>query len=114
MAASLNDQGLLSTDPGFIQRVRTAVIAAAVAISNEGAVTNHVLRDGVAVQVLANPDIWKVLFSAAVATDITVSGQATAGNTVLTASNLATQAALVTDAAINNAVSSMWNSFFPH
>lgn len=115
-AQSLNDKALLSTDVGFQQRVRASVIAAAVSISNEGSgVALHTGRDDIAVSALAAPDSWKVLFAASVATDATVAGQATqSGTVVLTTGNLATQAALVTDAAINNAVSAQWNSFFQH
>jgi len=115
MATSLNDQAVLSTDPGFIQRVRTAIIAAAIAISNEGAVTLHAQRDTVAVGVVSNPNYWQGVFAAAVATDATASGQATVGGTVvLTAANVAVQAALITDLAITSAVSAQWNSFFAH
>jgi len=112
---SLNDEALLATDLTFIQRVRASVLASAVAISNEGPVTNHAQRDQVAVNALTNPDAWKMYFAATIATDPTVIGFATSNGTVtLTAANLAAQAAFVTDASINNAVSAQWNSFFTH
>lgn len=113
---ALLDQAILSNDPTFIQRVRTAMIAAAIAISNEGTgVTNHALRDSIAVQALTNPDSMKFIFSAAVATVTAVINDATQNGTVtLTAANSAQQAALVTDADINTAVASIWNSFFNH
>lgn len=112
---ALLDQAVLSNDPTFVQRVRTAIIAAAVAISNEGAVTNHAQRDVIAVNVLTNPDAWKTTFAACVATDANCIADATQNGTVtLTSGNVSTQSALVTDLHINNAVSSMWNSFFAH
>jgi hypothetical protein len=59
------------------------------------------------------PDAYKVLFANTVATDANVSGDATVAGTVpLTTGNVATQAALVTDAHIDNAISSQFNSFF--
>ena len=114
--AALLDQYYLSQDPTFVARVRTAMAAAAVAISNEGSgVTNHTLRDNIAVNSLTSPDTWKILFAAAAANDSTVASQATQANTVaVTATSSATQGALVTDAAINNAISAAWNSFFAH
>lgn len=115
-AQTLSDKYLLSNEPAFTSRVRASIIAAAVAISNEGSgVTNHTSRDAIAVNVLTSPDAWKSYFSAAVAVDTTVASQATTTGTVaLTTSNVAAQGALVTDVAINNAVSAAWNSFFAH
>jgi hypothetical protein len=52
------------------------------------------------------------LFSNAVATDASVIGDATqAGTVALTAGNRAAQSALVTDAHIDTAIASMFNSF---
>lgn len=115
-AQTLNDQAQLASDPTFQQRVRTSMLAAAVAISNEsGAAALHANRDALAVQILLEPTIWVYRFSYSVATDATVSSAATsAGTVVITPANLAARAALVTDASINNAVSGQWNSFFQH
>ena len=74
-AASLHDQSILSTDPGFTQRVRASIVAAAIAISNEGAVTLHTQRDAVAVGVISNPNYWQETFAASIATDATSPGR---------------------------------------
>lgn len=113
---ALLDQAILGNDPTFIQRVRTAIIGAAIAISNESTGTAfHPQRDSVAVNVLASPDSWKSIFAASVATQTAVINDATQNGTVtLTSTNSAQQAALVLDADINTAVSAIWNSFFAH
>jgi hypothetical protein len=111
---ALNDSYWLSQDTTFQGRVRSGMITAAISIVNEGwAVAFHRERQTYAVSVMNQPDVYKLLFTNAVSTDANCLSDATAAGTVaLTSGNAATQAALVTDAHINNAISSMWNSFF--
>lgn len=102
--AALSDQVALSADTNFQSRVRQAIIAAAIAISNEAVSTGfHDLRAKLARAVMNQPDTYAPLFAKAVVTDATVQSDYTGGGNLQTA---------VTDAHINNAVSSMWNSFF--
>jgi hypothetical protein len=114
MTASRSDSYQLSTDPTFQNRVRSSLVAACISIVNEGwAVAFHRERDTFAVQVMNAPDTYKLLFANAVATDASCLADATAaGTVVLTSGNVATQAALVTDAHIDAAVSGQFNSFF--
>ena len=114
-AASISDMNMLSTDTGFQGRVRASMIAASIAITTESRTTVpfHREREAFAVQILNAPDSFKSLFANSVATDASVSGDATAaGTVVLTSGNVAAQAALVTDAHIANAISGQFNSFF--
>ena len=142
MSATLQDQGVLGSDPGFTQKVRQAMITAALAIASDGlkVLPIDIKRHTLVQQVLNSPDSWKAIFAAAVATDATVSTQAISGlaadgngnyltvatvNPVppdTTPAAVLTQAALqakvsaqvvkITDASINNAVSSVWNAMF--
>lgn len=117
MAASLNDQAILSADPLFTNRVRQALVAASIAITNEAitaaSLPLHQRRAAYAASVVSNPTVFAPQWTIAVATDANVIGDATAaGTVVLTSGNSATQQALVTDAHINTAVSAMFNSFF--
>lgn len=114
MAVSHNDRYTLSTDAVFQNRVMTSMIAASVSITTEAWTTPfHRERQTQAVQILNSPQTYKPLVASAVATDASVIGDATQGGTVaLTAGNVATQAALVTDTHIDNAVSGQFNSFF--
>lgn len=114
MAVSYNDKNLLSTDTGFQARVRVAMIANSIAVTTESFSTAfHRERQTYAVQVLNAPDAYKLLFANTVATDTSVINDATQNGTVtLASSNLATQAALVTDAHIDGAISAQYNSFF--
>lgn len=112
---SLSDKTILAADPTFQKRVQAAIIAASVSISTDGLVDPvSVKRHAQVVQILANTAFWTVLFSQTIAaSDPTTINLATAnGSVILTLQNLASQAALVTDVAINNAVSSVFNSFF--
>jgi hypothetical protein len=117
VAVSKNDMYQLSQEPTFQNRVQASLVAACIAISNEGwAIPFHRERSDFVVRVLGNPNgtvpNWVALFSNAVVTDSNVIGDATVGGTVpITLGNRATQAALVTDAHIDAAVSSMFNSF---
>lgn len=114
MSASRSDQNLLSGDAGFIGRVRASLVSTAVAITTEArTVAFHRERETYAVAVLNAPDTFKTLFANSAATDTSVISDATAaGTVVLTAGNVATQAALVTDAHIDAAISGQFNSFF--
>lgn len=116
MAASLSDSNVLGINATFSGRVQSSLLAAAIAIFAEGsAIANH--RDRVAFihQLLASPANvanFTSLFALTVATDATVLGQATqAGTVVLTGSNVAAQQALVSDAAISNAIAGQFNAF---
>lgn len=90
------------------------MLAASIAITTEAwTVAFHRERQTQAVGILNNPDSFKVLFASTVATDANVISDATqVGTVALTTGNVATQAALVTDAHIDAAVSAQFNSFF--
>lgn len=113
MAASYSDKAVLAADPGFQGRVKASLIAACVAISNEGwTVVFHEQRMRYAVGVLNSPGSFAPLFANAVANDAGVIGDATAGGTVaLTAGNVVAQGALVTDAHLDVAVAASFGSF---
>lgn len=113
---ALADQFQLSQDATYQGRVQAALVGACVAISNEGwSVPFHRERATFAAQILsagATQSSYVTLFANACATDPTSISLATANSSVpLTAGNRATQSALVTDTAINNAIASMFNSF---
>jgi len=112
-AVSHNDKYQLSQDSGFKNRVRVSLIAACIAIANEGwNAVFHEQRMRQAQRILNAPDSYVPLFANSVATDTSVINDATATGTVaLTTGNVATQAALVTDAHIDNAISAQFNSF---
>lgn len=114
MAASRSDMYFLSTDPTFQNRVRASMVAAAISVTTEAwTVAFHRERDTYAVAILNSPDSYKLLFANAVATDANCISDATqAGTVVLSGGNVVTQAALVTDAHIDAAISSQFNSFF--
>ena len=100
---ALVDQVTLASDTVFQGRVRQSMIAAAIAIANEAwTVALHERRARLATLIVNNPGSYAPLFANAVATDATV--QTSAGVP-------AVQAA-VTDANINNAVTSIFNTFF--
>lgn len=116
MAVTHKDRYTLSTDPTFKTRVQAALIAACVSIANEGTtVPFHRERGGFAAQILfspSSPTDWVQLFTNSVSTDATCISDATAAGTVaLTSANIATQAALVTDAHIDSAISAEFNAF---
>lgn len=116
MAASRSDQFQLGQDTVFQGRVQASLIAACVAIGNEGwAVPFHRERSTFASQILSatgGQSAYVTLFAASVATDPTCIADATQGGTVvLTTANRAGQAALVTDAHIDAAVSAQFNTF---
>lgn len=113
MAVTHNDKYILSTDVAFRNRVQASLMAACVSIANEGwAVAFHRERAQFVTQILSLPSTWVPLFTNTVSTDASVIGDATqAGTVVLTAGNVATQAALVTDAHIDAAISAEFNAF---
>lgn len=116
MAASLNDSAILGANTAFIGRGQASLLAACVAIANEGiAVLNHPARLNFIHQTVANPTTLANAaqeFALAVATDASVLADATQSGTVaLTTANILAQQALVTDAHINSAVSGMFNTF---
>lgn len=113
MTVSYGDKHFLQSDTQFQNRVRASLVAAAVNIANEGwAVVFHKQRADRAALILLSPDTYKLLFAASVATDANCIGDATqAGTVVLTAGNVAAQAALVTDAHIDAAISAEYNAF---
>lgn len=116
MAASRNDQYQLSQDVGFQNRVQAALIAACISISNEAWSATHRQRQNLVVSILQSPTgtsmNWVQLFANTAATDTNVIADATNGGTVaITSGNRSTQAALVTDAHIDAAISSEFNSF---
>lgn len=115
MAASYSDQQFLAADPTFQNRVRQSLLAACLAIKSESPTTTpfHREREAFLVGVMNSPDSFKVFVSQSVACNASVISDATAaGTVVLTSGNAAAQAALVTDAHIDAAISSNFNSFF--
>jgi hypothetical protein len=120
MAASLSDQAVLSGDAGFTNRVKEALATTCINIVGEAiSLANlqlHLVRARFATQILnamgSGTPNWPATFAITVAQDTTVIAGATQnGTVVLTSGNVAAQAALVTDAAILNAISAQFNSF---
>ncbi len=112
-AASHNDSAVLSTDTAFQNRVRESVLSTCIAIANEGfAIVNHKKRADFCAVIVVTPETYKVLFTDTIATDASVLADATAAGTVaLTTGNVAAQAALVTDAHMDAAISAEFNTF---
>lgn len=113
---ALVDSNVLGANTVFLGRVQSSLLAACIAIFNEGtSVNNHRERVSLVHQVLNSPSnlsAWATTFALAVATDTSVASDATQANTVtVTTANVLAQQALVTDAHINNAVSAMFNAF---
>src|SRR3954468_24423958 len=107
MAASHSDKYILSTDPTFQSRVRSALMAYCATVITEAAATTayHKERITRAVSIVNGPDGFKSLYANAAALDANVIADATAaGTVVLTAGNVAAQAANVTDAHIDAAI----------
>lgn len=118
MAASLNDSAVLGANTAFLGRVEASLLAACVAISNEGlAVNHHQQRVAFLHTVLTSPTsalAAATTFALSVATDTLVLADATAAGTVpLTTANVLAQQALATDAHINTAVSGQFNAYVP-
>lgn len=116
MAISHNDRYQLAQDATFQNRVQAALLSACVSIANEGwAVAFHRERASFVSQILSNTNVninYPIMFTNAVSTDSTVISDATQAGTVsLTTGNRAAQAALVTDAHIDAAISAEFNAF---
>ncbi len=111
---ALADQAVLAEDTTFISRVRSAMVAGCVVISNEAESTaNHWRRTQFAATIINNPETYKLTFAIAIATDSNVINDATQANTVtVTTGNVAAQAALVTDAHINTGAANVYKAFF--
>jgi hypothetical protein len=114
MPASHRDSYVLSTDTTLQYRVRSALLAVCVSINYEDHNTPfHSERASFAAQAINAADTYKELFTNSLGIDADCLADATAGGTVvLTPSNVAAQAALVTDAHIDAAVAYQFNSFF--
>lgn len=112
-AASHSDSAILSTDATFQNRTRESLLAACISIANEGfAVLNHKKRADFCAAIVLVPETYKVLFADMIATDANVLSDATqAGTVALTSGNVAAQAALVTDAHMDSAISGEFNTF---
>jgi hypothetical protein len=109
------DQQLLAADLTFQARVRQALLKGCVAIKAEDPTTTpfHREREAFAVSVANNPDAYKILMSQSISSAANVINDATvSGATPLTSGNVATQAALVTDAHIDAAITANFTSFF--
>jgi hypothetical protein len=77
-AQSLNDEGVLSNDGLFVQRVRQSILTQSINISSDGLATGiNLKRHAQVQQVMDSPDGWKSLFAAAIATQATVINPAT-------------------------------------
>jgi hypothetical protein len=116
MAASYSDSFQLSQDPTFQGRVQQSLVTQCTNIANEGwGVAFHRERSRFITGILSNPTSlsnYVTLFSNVVAANATVLSDATqAGTVALTTGNRATQAALVTDAHIDNAISAQIGAF---
>lgn len=116
MAASRNDMYQLAQSTPFQNRVQASLLAACVAISNEGwTIPFHRERASFAMQVLSSTNSqgsFVNLFANSVATDPSVIADATQSGTVaLTGANRDAQGALVTDAHMDAAVASQYNSY---
>lgn len=110
-----SDKQFLAADPTFINRVRQAMLTACLSIKNEAVTTAfHREREQFLVNVVNQPELYKVLFTNAVVNDAGVIGDATVAGTVpITSTSVAlTQAVLVTDPHIDTAIASAFNSFF--
>ena len=115
---NLNDQQILAADPTFRSRVLESMLRVCFNVGSEAVtVAYHFKRLAFASQtlanVLANPAQYAIFFAQCVATDTTCLNDATAsGATPLTTGNVATQAALIADGDISNALSAQYNTFF--
>lgn len=119
MAASFSDAAILAGDPTFQARVGASLFTNCQNIGSEGyTIPFHRERATFVVQIFNTPlnaqgvNPFSIIFANTVATDTSVLADATqAGTVVLTTSNRAAQAALVTDAHISNAISAQFNSY---
>lgn len=111
----LTDYNILPTDPTFVSRVTSALLLYGnnTVLTEAASTANHQARV-LFLRMVVNSGGFAAFgqrFAYGVALDATVIGLATAsGATTLTTGNVATQAALVTDAAIENAVANLYTS----
>ena len=120
MAASFSDSYQLAQDPAFQGRVGAGLFTYCQVVGTEGwTVAFHRERAQFAVQIFnatlnaqgINP--YQVMFAHSVASDVTVLADATISGTIPITSTAiaATQAVLVTDTHISNAIASQFNSY---
>jgi hypothetical protein len=116
--ANLTDMSILATDSVFGNRVLMSLTQFCDnTVPNEAVsattVQLHAARKLYASQVLNNPNQFKPLFVNVAAANQIVANEATANGTLvgLTATQVATQAALCVDTDINNAVAAAFNAF---
>lgn len=118
MTASHNDSFQLAQNGTFQNRVQASLVAACIAITNEGwTVAFHRERQGFASQVLSatgtGQSAFASVFALSCATDANCLADATSGGTVaLTSTNSSTAQSQVTDAHIDSAIASQFNGFF--
>lgn len=111
----------LAADPTFQNRIKAELAVQLNNIQTEAITTAglmlHVRRASLASQIMQNLNgatgtNWPQIFAIAVATDTSVLSDATQGSTVdVTGANAASQAALVTDVHIGNAIAAQFNTF---
>jgi hypothetical protein len=115
-----NSSAYLAADPQFQARVKAELVVQCQNVINEAITTAglmlHVRRAQFAANVLTSlggtASSWPQVFAVAAATDTNVLSDATQGNTVdVTGANAATQALLVTDVHLGNAISAQFNGF---
>jgi len=119
MAASFSDAYQLAQDPVFQGRVGAGLFTYCQTVGTEGwTVAFHRERAQFAVNIFnallsaqgVNP--YQIQFAHSVAADSSVLADATVSGTVpITGANAATQALLVTDTHISNAIASQFNSY---
>ena len=118
--ANSTDMSILATDSTFANRVAIELaqycwnVVASEAITT-ATLPQHIARKNLASQILNNPSQFNPRFVTVVASNQTVADQSVANGTLVgqgTAA-VATAAALVTDANINNAIAASFNAFIP-
>lgn len=116
--ANLTDMSILATDTTFQNRVAMAVyVYCWNTVLNESisaaTLAQHIARKQFASNILNNPTQFTPRFTNVVAANQTCANDATAGGTLvgMTTQSLATAAAAVLDADINNAVAAAFNAF---
>ena len=112
--ATFKDMAVLATDPTFLSRVQSAMLTYCGVVASEGwTVAFHRERQTFGAAVVNSPSVYAPLFCNIVASNLICANEATVNGTVaLTSGNVATQAALVLDTDISNAIASQFNSFF--
>lgn len=114
-AVSYTDKYFLGQNATFQKRVRAALIANAVTISNEAlTVAFHYQRVKLANAILLNADLYVAYFTPALSTDATIIADATSSGTIAIPDDTTatTRQASVTDAHIDGAIAAQFNFFF--